>query len=84
MLDSLRAEQWSYYLNECLRSDRTVLDKLVDDGPTKRWIELASIYRFHEIQPRQLQIRRLLEASAKNIVGLVQQRAQELRANVES
>jgi hypothetical protein len=31
VLDSLRAEQWEYYLNEYLRRDRTILDKLASD-----------------------------------------------------
>jgi len=83
VLNSLRAEQWSYYINECLRSDRTVLDKLVDDNPTRRWIQLATRFGFADIQARHRPVRKLLEASIKEVVGLVQERAQELRKGVE-
>ena len=85
VLDSLRLEQWNYYLNECLRRDRTVLDKLVnEDKPTQRWIYLAANYPFKEVQARHLPIKRLLEASLRNIPSLVQQRALELRNDVDN
>jgi len=83
VLDSLRAEQWNYYLNECLPSDRTVLDKLSSDSPTTRWIQLTEAYRLSDVQLRHLQVRRLIEASKNGTVKLVQQRASELRNLIE-
>ena len=43
ILSQLRTEQWEYYLNECLPSDKVVLQKLADSKPRSRWIELRTI-----------------------------------------
>ncbi len=65
VLDSLRKDQWEYYLNECLRRDRTVLDKLADHGkPVERWVELVKKYHLDSYDVPEGKIRRLLVASA--------------------
>jgi hypothetical protein len=64
VLDSLRVEQWEYYLNECLRRDRTVLDKLVSAGkPAQRWREVASRYRFSALTSHDKLVRILVTAT---------------------
>lgn len=64
ILDSLRGEQWEYYLSECIRRDRTVLDKLSSDGkPVKQWMILAETYKFGELRIRLPLVKQLCDAS---------------------
>jgi hypothetical protein len=80
VLDSLRTEQWEYYLNQCLRRDRTVLDKLVlDVKPGKRWIELAKTYEFNKMSATDHRTEKLVDASINGTIDQVQQRAEKLR-----
>lgn len=66
VLDSLRDTQWEYYLNECLRRDRTVLDKLAFGGkPLGRWLDLVQRFGLQNQETRDPKIRQLLEYSAK-------------------
>ncbi len=66
VLDSLRNEQWEYYLSECLRRDRTVLDRLSYQGkPLERWFALASAYRFGHLKVRLAPVKQLCDASTK-------------------
>ncbi len=41
LLDSLRPEQWIYLLNECLSTDRRILEKLTQDRPIAQWVKLC-------------------------------------------
>jgi hypothetical protein len=44
VLQALRPTQWEYYFNECLISDRTVLDKLCSEpNPIGRWRQLMTM-----------------------------------------
>ena len=46
VLDLLRPQQWEYFLNECLRRDRTLLDKLSrDEKPIERWVSVCTAYK---------------------------------------
>ena len=67
VLVSLRAEQWEYYLNECLRRDRTVLDKLAQKGkPLLRWFKLAETYEFGKLEVRFDPAKQLCDAALKS------------------
>lgn len=82
VLNMLRTEQWEYYLNECLRRDRTILDMLAsDDKPTARWMELSNKYGFNKLDLRDVPIRRLVQSSAARDLGRVKQYADQLRAD---
>jgi len=83
ILQSLRLEQWEYYLNECLRRDRTVLEKLASDSrPGNRWCALSVEYAFTEKSIRDVSIGKLVKASCAGDLNLVQQRAMQLRNEV--
>jgi len=85
VLDSLRSEQWEYYLNECLRRDRTVLDKLsTDDNPTKRWIHLADTYKLTKVKVREQLISKLLRATLSERIADIQRQANVVRLAVET
>lgn len=80
VLDSLRREQWEYYFNQCLRRDRTVLDKLVDEGkPLARWITLSDIYDLASFNITDVNVRKLVEATMSRRTDQVRLRAQKLR-----
>lgn len=82
ILDGLRREQWEYYLNQCLRRDRTVLDKLLEDKPCGRWTELVVTRRLHELDITELTVKKLLDASAAGRRTELSQHAQRLRDSV--
>ena len=64
LLGSLQPTKWEYYLNECLPRDRTVLDKLSEDQkPLQRWVALVTEYLKSEPEPRDLEIKKLLQLS---------------------
>jgi hypothetical protein len=80
IFESLRNEQWEYYFNECLRRDRTVLDKMYEARPIGRWVDLARKFAFDELSLRKsITIRRFVEASVKGDEGEIQRLATKLR-----
>jgi len=80
ILNSLRREQWEYYLNQCLRRDRTVLDKLVSENkPIARWIKLIAIHDLANCNITDVNVKRLVDASFANRPDKVKQRAETLR-----
>jgi hypothetical protein len=83
VLESLRREQWEYYLNQCLRRDRTVLDKLVsENSPIGRWIDLSLKQDLGSLDITDSSVRRLVEASVARKPDLVKQHAEKLRKQV--
>jgi hypothetical protein len=80
IFDSLRAEQWEYYFTECLRRDRTVLDKMAETRPLNRWVSLARKYEFSDLSVRKSpHVKRFLDASVGGKLDLIQQLATKLR-----
>jgi len=61
MLTALRREQWEYYLTECLRSDKTILDKIASGGrTTAAWLNLVEALELSSIDVSDRNIGRLL------------------------
>lgn len=90
VLDLLRPVQWAYYFDECLRRDRTVLDKLAfEERPRQRWCELiSSLEGLDDFRSRSKSVNLLLENSRKGMaprqlaeVGLL---AKALREKIAS
>lgn len=80
IFNSLRPEQWEYYINECLQGDKTILDKLAyDDKPSKRWITLVETYLKTAFVVRDQRVLRLLEATSKRDVETIHGIALQLR-----
>lgn len=80
VFESLRAEQWEYYFNECFRRDRTILDKISsDDKPVARWIELVQLFGLQDRSLRDGKIRSLLSSAAKGHSGNVKVFAKQIR-----
>ena len=50
ILNNLRKEQWEYYLNDCLPTDKSILEKLAESKPLARWKALAAEYRFDMLE----------------------------------
>lgn len=85
VFDSLRSEQWEYYLNECLGRDRTVLDKLSSDNePTGRWVQLVDTYQLSKFRVREPRIAKLIRVSASQDIKAVQAQANAVRLSVDS
>jgi hypothetical protein len=80
IFESLRSEQWEYYFNECLRRDRTVLDKMQDVRPLDRWIDLARKFAFDELSLRKsATVRKFAEASVEGGEEEIRRLAKKLR-----
>jgi hypothetical protein len=80
IFESLRSEQWEYYFNECLRRDRTILDKMHDERPVDRWIDLARKFAFDELPLRKsVTIRRFVESSVEGDQAGIRRLATKIR-----
>ncbi len=79
VLRTLRKEQWEYYLNECLPSDKTILDKIQNDKPADRWISLCAEYGLGQLQINDLIVRGLIAADRS---GTVKQSSHRIRLRV--
>jgi len=80
IFESLRNEQWEYYFNECLRRDRTVLDKMSETKPLEHWVDLAQKFEFDEFALRKsATITKFVEASVEGKLVEVQRLAAKLR-----
>ena len=72
ILIALRNEQWEHYLNECLSTDKTILDKLEDDSPASRWHELCLELKLPNMRIDDPIIRELVESTSESeIRGLL-------------
>jgi hypothetical protein len=87
LLQSLRREQWEYYVNECLPRDRTVLDKLSSSSSQVGWWkQLVATYDLASIMIREKPLRLFMTASADSTcpVPTLMTRASDLREHVTS
>jgi hypothetical protein len=85
LLDSLNLQQWEYYLNECVRRDRTLLDKLaLHERPIKRWKLLVDTYNLHTVGVTDNDVRELIEATDRDATATVKKVARDLRRAVAS
>ena len=69
----MRKEQWEYYLNECVSSDKTILDKVEDEKPANRWIGLSDEFGLAEMRITDGKVRKL--ATAKDFLDVRAARA---------
>lgn len=66
LLARLTKNQWEYYLNECLRGDELILQKLAWSGaPLLRWFEVAESYDFVGKKITYGTLEKLVNASAQ-------------------
>jgi hypothetical protein len=66
LLDRLTANQWEYYLNECLPGDELILQKLVWYAkPRTRWLAISQKYELPAKNLKSAAIKKLLSASEK-------------------
>jgi hypothetical protein len=71
ILRGLSQARWTYYLNECLPSDRQVLFKLTQEKPMSNWCDLVAEMGLSSDIVTDSLIQKLLEASAaRNIHNL--------------
>ena len=71
ILGNLRKEQWGYYLNECLPFDKAILEKLTDDKPVRRWLELRSQFAFQSMTMTNKASKELVGVSTVSLVKQV-------------
>lgn len=73
ILDNLIEGSWSYYINEVLPADETILYKL--DSNTRmvtKWMELVQKYSLHEIGAQNGQVVKILkQGHEENVNGVV-------------
>lgn len=80
LLNELRPTQWEYYFNECLYSDRTVLDKLCSEPkPTSRWKALIANTVPDNINIRDKLVQELIYVSRLGRDDLITSKANQLR-----
>lgn len=74
VLETVRAERWSYFLNDCLKSDERLLYKLLLDKPRERWFALFSEFKLVEVVDalHDPDVKKLVLASSKGNATRVQ------------
>ena len=83
VLNALRPSQWEYYCNECLYSDRTLLDKLCrEPQPIVRWKMLVTDIMPKGLVFRDKLVRELIEASQIGKNEQIMAKANQLRLRV--
>lgn len=83
ILRSLRDAQWQYYLNECLPSDVTVLDKVSqEDAPRARWCLMVQELVPSGVIYRNSTVGKLIDASRANVVVEVTKFSAKLRGMI--
>ena len=65
-LKKFSKDRWQYYLDKALASDDVILDKLMKDKPSDRFITLTREERLDEIELSNNLIQRLVGAASKN------------------
>jgi hypothetical protein len=84
LLEKLRPTQWAFYFNECLRRDRTVLDKLaLEAKPVANWCDLVKSYNVESTLKDQ-HVKDLLDASRAGNSQRVMTCAMTLRSRIGS
>jgi hypothetical protein len=76
---ALRKEQWEYYLNECLRADKTILDKLESQRPADRWIALCVEFSLMSLKIAQGDILELLTANSFTAIQQARRKVRQRR-----
>lgn len=78
VLSTLSKPRWTYYLDECLFSDRSILFKLSESKPAQRFVELVAKFNLSAEYTHDKSVKQLLAASADKKVILVQKLAKNL------
>ena len=64
LLERLSANQWEYYLNECLPTDELILQKILGNSkPRERWLALVEDYSLADRSLKNINVRKLVDAS---------------------
>lgn len=73
LLAGLRKEQWEYYLNECLPSDRRVAENVgYYNKPALRWIALVTRYSLQSLHVQRKKVHELISAATPgNVLGVM-------------
>lgn len=68
-LKEVTADRWKYFFEECLFSDKTLLYKLSNEKPAKRWISLIKAFSLESVQLSNPNARILLKLSTEGKVA---------------
>ena len=68
ILRQLGRDRWKYYLDQILPTDSRVLNKLASDTgdrPLNRWVEVVEEYSLADLQIKDIQVSRLVDAAVE-------------------
>jgi hypothetical protein len=72
ILRRLSPNQWQYYLNECLPSDRLILEKLAwYESPQKNWSEIVRVFSLMGLGNKGRFLNDLLSAAIEGELGKI-------------
>jgi hypothetical protein len=60
MLKAITKERWAYFVNQVLPTEVRILNKLVEEQPSARWIKLVSVMDFKGVTVKDKLISKLL------------------------
>lgn len=79
MLDRFSQDRWQYYLDQCLPGDIRIFDKLSDEKPRKKWIDLVDRYLLGDLDLKNKNVAPLIAASKRNDEKKIEQASFRLR-----
>jgi hypothetical protein len=81
ILERVSRDRWAYYLNECFKTDDRILYKLLEEAPTRRWIELVKEFGLLKVSSHHVTdstVKQLIADAAEDRKNRVQALASKL------
>ena len=78
LLSRMTADRWSYYLNNVFPGDIRIINKLFEDKPRKKWLEVGEKFSFGSIDIKNKTVSSLINATVSGLESRVTSIAKQL------
>jgi hypothetical protein len=78
LLKSLSPDRWSVYLSKFLASDEMIIEKLTNERPAQKWVELVTLYNLASFSVQDGKVKRLVQAAADDNLKSIRSNAQAI------
>ena len=73
MIDRFSKDRWQYYLNHAFPSDTRIMNKIIQDAPGRKWVEMVQEHKLHELSLKNKNV-----ASGEGDAGRIKKAQQKL------
>lgn len=78
ILEGITPDRWEYYVNQVLPANETILYKLQQDRPIRRWIDIVKEHKLELINCKNINIGKLINASLEGNANNVRRFSKEI------